>query len=44
MVSDVHGILPFFGTSLVSLIDARERFLAPGGRMIPRAIRCGSPE
>ena len=35
MVSDIHGILPFFGKSLVSLIDARERFLAPGGRMIP---------
>jgi type I protein arginine methyltransferase len=35
VVSDIHGILPFFGKSLVSLIDARERFLAPAGRMIP---------
>ncbi len=35
VVSDVHGILPFYGRGLVSLIDARERFLAPGGRMIP---------
>ena len=35
VVSDIHGILPFFGKSLVSIIDARERFLAPGGRMIP---------
>jgi protein arginine N-methyltransferase 1 len=37
IVSDVHGILPFFGEGLVSLIDARQRFLAPGGRMIPRS-------
>jgi type I protein arginine methyltransferase len=35
IVSDVHGVLPFFGTGLVSLIDARDRFLAPNGRMIP---------
>lgn len=37
IVSDVRGILPFFDQSLVSLIDARERFLAPGGRMIPQS-------
>jgi protein arginine N-methyltransferase 1 len=37
VVSDIHGILPFFGKSLVSLIDARERFLAPGGHMVPRS-------
>ena len=37
IVSDIHGILPFFGKSLVSIIDARERFLAPNGRMIPRS-------
>lgn len=37
IVSDVHGILPFFGKGLVSLIDARRRFLAPGGSMIPRS-------
>ena len=35
IVSDVHGILPFFGEGLVSIIDARDRFLAPNGRMIP---------
>jgi protein arginine N-methyltransferase 1 len=35
VVSDVHGVLPFFGKGLVSLMDARERFLAPNGRMIP---------
>ena len=37
IVSDVRGILPFFDQSLVSIIDARERFLAPGGRMIPQS-------
>jgi len=36
VVSDLHGILPLFGQSLVSIIDARERFLAPNGRTIPR--------
>jgi type I protein arginine methyltransferase len=35
VVSDVRGILPFFCKGLGSLIDARERFLAPGGKMIP---------
>jgi type I protein arginine methyltransferase len=37
IISDVHGILPFFDHGLVSVIDARERFLAPGGRMIPQS-------
>ncbi len=35
IVGDIHGVLPFFGNSLHSLIDARNRFLAPSGRMIP---------
>jgi protein arginine N-methyltransferase 1 len=39
IVSDLHGVLPCFGTSLASLIDARKRLLAPGGRMIPRRER-----
>src|ERR1700720_303575 len=35
VVSDVRGILPFFGKGLVSVIDARERLLVPNGKMIP---------
>lgn len=36
IVSDIRGILPLFDRGLVSLIDARQRFLTPNGRMIPR--------
>ncbi len=35
VVSDLRGVLPPFGQHLVSLVDARARFLAPGGRLIP---------
>ncbi len=35
IVSDIHGGLPFFGRSLETIQDARRRFLAPGGSMIP---------
>lgn len=35
IVADVHGVLPLFGTSVVSLLDARDRFLKPDGWMIP---------
>ncbi|MEP7070640.1 MAG: 50S ribosomal protein L11 methyltransferase, partial [Usitatibacter sp.] len=35
IVSDLHGILPLFQGHLPSIIDARERFLKPGGTMIP---------
>ena len=35
IVSDIHGVVPFFDRGIVSIIDARERFLAPGGRLIP---------
>src|SRR6266852_9781320 len=35
IASDLHGILPFFGKGLISIIDARKRFLAPNGRLIP---------
>ncbi len=36
VVSDLRGVLPFFGSHLASIIDARERLLAPGGVLIPR--------
>ena len=34
VVADVRGILPFLGSSLQTMIDAR-RFLSPGGVLIP---------
>ena len=36
LVSDVRGTLPFFAHGLSSIIDARDRFLSPSGRIIPR--------
>lgn len=35
IVSDIHGVLPLFCGSPTSVIDARDRFLAPGGVLIP---------
>ena len=35
IVSDLHGVFPFYADGLTSLIDARNRFLKPGGFMIP---------
>ena len=35
VVSDVHGVLPLFEGSVVSILDARNRFLKPGGVIIP---------
>jgi len=35
IVSDIHGGLPFYGLGLASILDARRRFLAPAGIMIP---------
>ena len=35
IVSEVHGVLPFYDDGLPSIIDARRRFLRPGGHMIP---------
>ncbi len=35
MVSDIRGTLPFFHDALPALLDARRRFLAPGGILIP---------
>jgi protein arginine N-methyltransferase 1 len=34
--SDLHGVLPLFENAIPSIVDARERLLAPGGRLIPR--------
>lgn len=36
IVSDVRGALPLFGQAFPALEDARERFLADGGVMIPQ--------
>jgi type I protein arginine methyltransferase len=36
IVSDIRGALPLFNGALASLQDARRRFLAPSGVMIPR--------
>lgn len=36
VVSDLRGVLPLFEQHLPSVIDARERLLAPGGVMIPQ--------
>ena len=35
IVSDLHGVVPLVRTAIVSLLDARDRFLKPGGWMIP---------
>jgi protein arginine N-methyltransferase 1 len=35
IVAEIHGVLPLFERSLVTLADARRRLLAPGGVMIP---------
>jgi type I protein arginine methyltransferase len=35
IVSDLRGILPFFQAHLPAIADARRRFLAPGGALIP---------
>ena len=35
IVSDIRGALPLFGQGILALNDARKRFLAGGGRMIP---------
>lgn len=36
MLSDLRGVLPFFERHIPAIVDARRRFLAPGGVMIPR--------
>lgn len=36
IVSDMRGALPWLGQHIPSIIDARERFLAPNGVLIPQ--------
>jgi protein arginine N-methyltransferase 1 len=36
IISDLRGVLPWFEQHIPSIIDARERLLAPGGVLIPR--------
>jgi type I protein arginine methyltransferase len=36
IVSDIRGSLPFFDHAIASIEDARQRLLAPGGRLIPQ--------
>jgi protein arginine N-methyltransferase 1 len=36
IVSDLRGVLPLYEGHITSIIDARQRHLAPGGALIPR--------
>jgi len=36
VVADLRGIMPLEGQSIVSVVDARDRLLKPGGWIIPR--------
>jgi protein arginine N-methyltransferase 1 len=36
VVSDLRGVLPLFGQHIPSIIDARKRWLADGGALIPQ--------
>jgi len=42
IVSDLRGTLPLHADHIETIIDARERFLAPGGTLIPQADRLWS--
>jgi protein arginine N-methyltransferase 1 len=37
IVTDIHGAFPLFERAIPAIIDARRRFLAPGGILIPRS-------
>ena len=39
IVTDVRGMLPWHGSGVESVIDARERFLSPGGFLVPQQDR-----
>lgn len=36
IVSDLRGVLPLFGLHIPAIMDARKRFLMPGGALIPQ--------
>ena len=36
LICDLHGVLPFFDTSLATIIDARKRLIKPDAVMMPR--------
>lgn len=36
IISDLRGVLPWYQQHIPSIVDARNRFLAPGGIIIPR--------
>jgi len=36
ILSDLRGILPLFQHHIPTIVDARRRFLAPGGTLIPQ--------
>jgi type I protein arginine methyltransferase len=40
LVADIRGRLPFFANNIETLADARDRFLAPGGILIPQRDTC----
>lgn len=42
IISDLRGCLPLFEQHIPSMVDARERLLAPGGRLIPARDRLHS--
>jgi protein arginine N-methyltransferase 1 len=37
IVSDLRGIMPFYGHHIPAIADARRRFLAPGGHLVPES-------
>src|SRR5256714_2578071 len=36
VLSDLRGVLPLFQRHIPAIVDARRRFLAPGGTLIPQ--------
>src|SRR5439155_26852207 len=36
VVSDLRGVLPLYEQHVPSIVDARRRFLKPGGKLIPK--------